>query len=111
MKVQESIDSGYNISISKKEEPIYVDTKEKAEYMYLALEGKKVKKNKKLEIMIPKSNNVVKEVINRYKNDKRKLERSKSVEELEKEINKLVYKLYGLDKKDQKIIEEFLKRF
>jgi hypothetical protein len=29
----------------------------------------------------------------------------------EEEINELVYKLYGLNEEDKKIIEEFLERF
>ena len=32
-------------------------------------------------------------------------------EELEDEINELVYKLYGLNEEDIKVIEDFLKRF
>ena len=109
--IQEAIDSGYNISTGKKEEPIYVDTKEKAEYVRLALEGKSVKKGEKLEILVPKSNSVVKEILKDYTKDKKRLEKGKNVEDLEEEINKLVYELYGLDKKDQKVIEEFLGKF
>jgi hypothetical protein len=37
--------------------------------------------------------------------------KSLSVTELESEINGLVYKLYGLDEKNVKVIEEFLSRF
>ena len=35
----------------------------------------------------------------------------KVVERLEREINELVYELYGLDAKDLEVIEEFLKKF
>jgi len=42
--------------------------------------------------------------------DKAKI-KSPSVAELEEEINGLVYKLYGLNEKDVKVIEDFLRRF
>ena len=37
--------------------------------------------------------------------------KSPSVAELEDEINELVYKLYGLNENDVKVITEFLRRF
>ena len=37
--------------------------------------------------------------------------KSPSVGELEVEINELVYKLYGLNEEDVKVIEDFLMRF
>jgi hypothetical protein len=37
--------------------------------------------------------------------------KSPSVAELEADINDLVYKLYGLNEKDVKVIEDFLLKF
>lgn len=109
LQILKALDSSYNVSIEK-EEPIFVDTREKAEYIRLSLEGKEVKKNEKFEILIPKSNKVVKDILKEYREDQKKLS-EKSIKELEEEINQLVYKLYGLNKEDQRVIEEFLQKF
>lgn len=34
-----------------------------------------------------------------------------NVEELEEEINEIVYDLYGLDEEDVEVIEDFLEKF
>jgi hypothetical protein len=63
-----------------------------------------------MQILIPKSDAIVEEILRNLEGDKARI-KSPSVAELEEEINELVYELYGLNEKDVKVIEDFLKRF
>ncbi|MCK4736498.1 MAG: hypothetical protein KAT65_28855, partial [Methanophagales archaeon] len=101
---------GYNITIGKKEKPVFVESKVKVDYVVAALKGKRAKKDEKKQILIPKSDAVVEEILKKLEEDKAKT-KSPSVAELEEEINELVYKLYGLNEKDVKVIEDFLGSF
>ncbi|RZN38791.1 MAG: hypothetical protein EFT35_04360 [Methanophagales archaeon ANME-1-THS] len=101
---------GYNIVIGKKEKPVFVDSKPKADYVVAALKGKRAKKDEKPQLLVPKSDAIVKAILKELEEDKAQVT-SPSVAELEAEINELVYKLYGLNDEDIKVIEEFLKRF
>ena len=110
-EITELVDGGYGISLGKKEEPINVETKERAKYIIMATKNKKVRKDEKLKILIPKDEKRVKELLREYEKDKKKLEEM-PVSKLEEEINELVYELYGLDsKKDREVIESFLQKF
>jgi type I restriction-modification system DNA methylase subunit len=101
---------GYNITIGKKEKPIFVESEAKVDYVVTALKGKSAKKDEKMQLLIPKSDTIVEEILKKLEEDKAKT-KSPSVAELEEEINELVYKLYGLNEKDVKVIEDFLRRF
>ncbi|NQE04319.1 hypothetical protein C5S32_00475, partial [ANME-1 cluster archaeon GoMg1] len=68
------------------------------------------KKDEKKQILIPKSDAIVEEVLRKLEEDKARI-KSPSVAELEEEINEFVYKLYGLNEKDVKVIDDFLRRF
>ncbi|MBE0517507.1 MAG: hypothetical protein IBX41_09035, partial [Methanophagales archaeon] len=109
--VEENVDGGgYNVVIGKKESPIFVDSRLKADYIMAALRGKRAKKNEKLQLLVPKSDAIVEAILKELEDDKTQA-KSPSVAELEAEINELVYKLYGLNEEDIKVIEEFLTRF
>lgn len=101
---------GYNIEIGKKEKPVFIDSKIKAGYVVVALKGKHAKKNEKLQLLVPKRDAIVEAILKNLEDDKTQA-KSPSVAELEEEINELVYKLYGLNEEDRKVIEDFLKRF
>ena len=101
---------GYNVVISKKEAPIYVDSKVKADYVVSALKDKRAKKDEKLQLLVPKSDAVVETILKKLEEDKTKV-KSPSIADLEAEINELVYKLYGLNEEDVQVIEDFLRRF
>ena len=110
-EITENVDGqGYNILPDKKETFIYVDSKVKVDYVVAALKGKRTKKDEKLQLLVPKSDAVVKSILTELEEDKVKV-KSPSVVELEAEINELVYKLYGLNDEDVKVIEDFLRRF
>jgi type I restriction-modification system DNA methylase subunit len=102
---------GYNIIVGKKEKSIFVDSIKKAEYVQLSLKGRKVRKNDRLQLLVPKSDSIVNDIIEQWKRDREKVEEAPTVSTLEDRINELVYELYGLDEDDKKVIEEFLERF
>ena len=108
--ISEQIEKGYNIDIGKKERPISVETRDKAEYVFLSLRGHNVRKDEKVKILIPKDENVVDEILKEYEKIIGRLKKE-PISKLEDEINELVYKLYGLNEKDKKIIEDFLAKF
>ncbi|MFQ5887814.1 MAG: TaqI-like C-terminal specificity domain-containing protein, partial [Candidatus Hydrothermarchaeales archaeon] len=108
--VEKSLEGEFNLILGKKERPITVESEAKVEYIKEALEGKKAKKNEKLQFLIPRDDSIVNKILAKLKEDK-KATQNPSVSELEEEINKLVYELYGLNKDDRKVIEEFLERF
>lgn len=101
---------GYNVIPSKKETPLFVDSKLKADYVVAALNGKRAKKDEKLQLLVPKSDTVIEAILKELEEDKATVT-SPSVTELEAEINELVYELYGLTEEDIKVIEDFLRRF
>lgn len=107
---ENSEEGGYNIII-KKEKPIFVDSEIKAEFVKSALKGKKVGKNEKIQLLLPKSDFITKEIIEEWKKDKKKIKEEPTISTLENEINELVYRLYNLNDEDKKIIEEFLSKF
>lgn len=111
--IQKTQDGMHGVVIGKrkKEDPILVDTEEKALFIKKALEGKSVRKGEKIEILVPRSNEVVKEILEEYRNDKEKLKEMPTVEELEGEINEIVYDLYDLNEEDIEVIEDFLEKF
>lgn len=112
-RIQSTHDKMYCIFVNggTKEDNILVDTKEKAEFVRLALKGKSVKKNETIEILVPRSNSDVKRILKEYEADKKKLEEMSTVEELEEKINQIVYDLYGMDEEDIEVVEEFLGKF
>jgi hypothetical protein len=108
--VEEIVDSrGYNITIGKKEQSVYAESRLKADYVVTALKGKNAKKDEKKLILIPKSDAIVEEILKKLEEDKAMI-KSPTLAELEEEINVLVYKLYGLNEEDVKVIEDFLRR-
>jgi len=75
------------------------------------LEGDSANKGDEIETLVLRNNSDVEKVLQEYEDDKEKLGEMPSVEELEEEINELVYDLYGLDEDEIEVIEDFLKKF
>lgn len=88
--------------------PIVVDSETKAEYVKAALAGRRVSKGEKITILIPRADALAKEALAQRQKD---VQEAQGIAALEDEINELVYKLYGLDENDKKVIEEFLSKF
>ncbi len=87
-----------------------MDSSAKANYVVTVLKGTRAKKDEKKQVLIPKSDAIVEEILNKLESDKAQI-KSPSVAELEDAINGLVYTLYGLNEKDVKVIDDFLRRF
>ena len=109
-KIERNLEGNEFIVKIGKEKPIIVDSEAKAKYIQIALSGKNVKKNDVIKILVPRGDDIVKEVLKKYEADKKELE-DEPISKLEDEINQLVYKLYGLNEDDIKIIEDYLSRF
>jgi len=103
-------EGGYNVYAGKKEMSVFTESESKARYIVTALKGKSAHKGEKIQILVPKSTGVVEEILKRLEED-RAGTKSPSVAELEEEINDLVYRLYGLNEDDVKVVEDFLRRF
>ena len=78
-----------NITRGKKEKSIFVESTTKADYVVTALKGTRASKDEKKQILIPKSDAIVEEILNKLESDKAQT-KSPSVAELEDEINGLV---------------------
>lgn len=112
-RINERSDGSYEVVVGtrKEESPITVDTSEKAVLVKKYLDGKNVKRGEEVEILIPRSNAVVKEILEEYEKDKNKLEQLPQIKKIEDRIDQIVYRLYGLDKEDIEMVEEFLRKF
>ncbi len=100
-------DEAWNLSLGRRETPVKLETRARAEYLSIALSGQNVKKGEKVKVFVPKDEHIVEEVLDEYQHDAELLERT-PIHEAESEINELVHKLYSLDKNDVRIIEEVL---
>jgi hypothetical protein len=87
-----------------------VDSETKKHYVVEALKDWSVRKDEEIIVKLPKSDAIVGKMLERLEEDKKALEKE-PISKLEDEINERVYKLYGLDENDIKVIEEFLEKF
>lgn len=101
---------GHVVYPDEGEDSIWVDTKEKAQYLILVLRNKEVKQNETVKILIPRDNSIVTEILERVKMAIQEI-KATPIDQLEEEINELVYQLYSLNEDDKAIIEGFLKKF
>ena len=79
--------------------------------VYLSSNSEKLAKSKDvknliLNIRIPKSDEILKEIINKGGDDQSQIR--EKIKKLEDEINELVYRIYGITKEERKIVEENL---
>jgi len=105
-------------SVDIKEDKIFIDSKdyiqmkdkEILEFVYVYLNSiteilENAKEIKKLiyNIKIPKSSDILKEIINKGRINQKEV--NERIKKLEQEINELVYELYGITENEKKIIE------
>jgi hypothetical protein len=85
---------------------------EVATYVFEVLKNmNKITKRELLELKIPQQP-YLNNLMNQYREDKEQVVKNeKVVEELEKQIEDLVYKLYDISYAERRIIEDFLKKF
>lgn len=84
--------------------------KRRAEYVQRAVDGRSVKSGEETTIPIPRSDDGVHELIDALEEDRKEVE-STDIDALEAEIDEAVYYLFGLDKQEQEVIEEYLEVF
>ncbi|MDH5266194.1 MAG: N-6 DNA methylase [Candidatus Bathyarchaeota archaeon] len=101
---------GYVVYPSEGEDSIWVDTKEKAQYLILALRNRKVNQNETVKILVPRDNSIVTEILENVKKTAEEV-KATPIEQLEEELNELVYQLYSMNEDDKTIIESFLEKF
>ena len=91
---------------------IEFSSEEVASYVLEALKTRtKITKRELLELEIP-SEDHLKKVLNLYRKDKERIVKNKKIiEDLEKQIDDLVYKLYNITYAQRRIIEDFVKKF
>lgn len=92
----------------------YIETSDKnlLEYLLLYFDSNKEEfsnlenvKTHILNIPVPKSKDIIEKIVKEY--GKPSYEIEKEVLQMEEELNKLVYRIYGIDNKEIRIIEEF----
>lgn len=102
---------GVIIGGRKKEDPIALDTREKANYVRKLLKDRSPDKKDKMIIKVPKSSSAIKEALNQYEKDKEMIEEEASVRELKEKIDQKAYELYNLEDREIEVLEEFLQKF
>ena len=101
---------GFFVFPAEDEDSVWVDTKEKAQYLILALRSRRVNQNDTIKILIPRDNSIVTEILEKVKKTVEEI-KATPIDQLENEINELVYQLYDLNEDDKAVIEDFLKKF
>lgn len=110
---QRSLDGGETFRIIlASDEFIDFSSEQVASYVYEILKSMgRVTKRELLEMKIPEQQ-PLKSMLSQYKRDKdQKVKNEKTVEELERQLDDLVYKLYDLSYVERRIVENYLKKF
>lgn len=82
----------------------------RARYVHAAVDGREVKKNEEQTIPIPRSRDGVERLVEAWEADRRTVEAT-SVEDLEAEIDRAVYDLFGLTEDERRVVEDYLDVF
>ncbi|SDJ90314.1 Eco57I restriction-modification methylase domain-containing protein [Natronorubrum texcoconense] len=83
---------------------------QRAKYVHAAVDGRKVKKGEETSIPIPRDDDDVLALLDRWETDKQTVEET-NIEELEAEIDGTVYDLFDLTDEERKVIEDYLEVF
>ncbi|SEL61347.1 Eco57I restriction-modification methylase domain-containing protein [Haloferax larsenii] len=86
------------------------DRKLRAKYVHAAVDGRKMKKGEEQTIPIPKRTEDVEQLIEALEADRQTVEET-SIEDLEAEIDDVVYDLFDLTDNERQVIEEYLEVF
>ncbi len=88
-----------------------LDSDKKLEYVIRSIKNSKVSKDQEILLRIPVEDKKIEKIIDMHEKDIEKLEKTTKIEDLEEELNKLVYKLYKIKNSNIKIIDGFLNKF
>ena len=82
----------------------------RAEYIYSAVDGRKVKSGGEPTVPVPRSDDGVEKLLSHLDNDRDEVTAT-NAEELERVVNDAVYEIFGITPSEQNVIEEFLETF
>jgi len=86
------------------------EKKLRAKYVHAAVDGRNMKKGEEQTIPIPQSQAGVSQLVDALKQDQQTVEET-SIEELENEIDRIVYDLFDLTEEERGVIEDYLEIF
>jgi len=86
------------------------EQKLRAKYVYTAVDGRNMKKGEEQTIPIPDTHDGIEQLMNALESDRQTVEET-SIEELEAEIDKMVYDLFDLTESEREVIEDYLEVF
>jgi hypothetical protein len=109
--IQERTDGTYTIEIGREHivSPL-IDSEERANYVFIAVEGMSVNSGEEITIPVPQYDSDVEQVLDDLERDQEFLANIDS-EELERTIDEAVYELIGLNNGDRGTIESCLEMF
>ncbi|MFC4359300.1 Eco57I restriction-modification methylase domain-containing protein [Halobium salinum] len=116
--IQEKSDGRFAVTAGRSDEITHQqmdkgDREEKklrSRYVHAAVNGRNMKKGEEQTIPIPESSTGVKQLIDALESDRRTVEET-DIEELEAEIDQVVYDLFDLTQDERAVIEDYLEVF
>jgi hypothetical protein len=85
-------------------------SKARARYVHTAVDGRNVKSGEEVTIPIPVRDDGVHELLGRLNRDRERVD-STDIEELEAEIDELVFDLFNLTEEERRVVEDYLEMF
>jgi len=83
---------------------------QRATYVYEVVNGRSVKSGEETTIPIPRSDEGVEGLLGILRDDE-SIVHGTALDELEEEVNKLVYEMYGITPEEQDVVEDYLETF
>jgi len=87
-----------------------IDTEERARYVHAAVDGRNVKSGEEMSIPIPRRDEDVAALLAELDDDRTTVEET-DIEELEAEIDRVVYDLFDLTQDEREVVEDYLDVF
>jgi hypothetical protein len=86
------------------------EQKLRAEYVHAAVDGHNMKSDEEQTIPIPQSREGVEQLMRALRSDQRRVEET-DIDDLEADLDEVVYDLFDLSKNEREVIEEYLEIF
>jgi len=110
-EIQEDLEGNKKIKLGKNDyiDDYKLDSDKKIEYIIRYLKNAILSKDQEIILRIPTEDKKIEKIVEMHNKDLEKLGKSPKIEDLEDELNTLVYKLYKIE--DEEVIKEFLDTF
>lgn len=111
-EIQERTDGTYAIEAGRSDSITgpEIDSEERARYVHAAVDGRNVKSGEEQTVPIPRRDQAVADLLSEWEADRVTVTEA-SIEELEAEIDEIVYDLFDLTDDERQVIEEYLEVF